>query len=98
MQLTSRRTRVTGTPEQIADRLAEFRAAGVDGINMFNSTIPGSYSEFIEHVMPVLRERGLAQSEYAPGTLRRKWFGSDRLNERHPATRYRGAFAAKEIS
>ena len=31
MHLMSRRTRVVGTPEQIADRLAEYRAAGGDG-------------------------------------------------------------------
>jgi FMN-dependent oxidoreductase (nitrilotriacetate monooxygenase family) len=93
MQLNGRRTRVTGTPEQIADRLAEWRAAGVDGVNVMNATIPGSYAEFIDHVMPVLRRRGLARSEYAEGTLRRKLFGRDRVSDGHPAARYRGAFA-----
>jgi len=88
------RGRVVGTPEQIADELERWRDAGVDGINVVNHTIPGSYQEFIDHVMPVLRDRGLARREYAPGTLRRKLFGADRLSARHPATRYRGAFAA----
>jgi FMN-dependent oxidoreductase (nitrilotriacetate monooxygenase family) len=86
------RGRVVGTPEQIADQLQRWRDAGVDGINVVNHTIPGSYDELIEHVLPVLRDRGLARREYAPGTLRRKLFGADRLTERHPATRYRGAF------
>jgi FMN-dependent oxidoreductase (nitrilotriacetate monooxygenase family) len=90
--MRTRDRRVVGTPEQIADRLAVWRDAGVDGINVINATIPGSYDEFIDHVLPVLRERGLARREYAPGTLRRKLFGGDRLSERHPAARYRGAF------
>jgi FMN-dependent oxidoreductase (nitrilotriacetate monooxygenase family) len=91
-RFTAQRTRVTGTPEQIADRLAQWRDAGVDGINVVNATIPGSYVEFIDHVIPVLRDRGLARREYGEGTLRRKLFGSDRLSARHPAARYRGAF------
>jgi long-chain alkane monooxygenase len=90
-QLLSRR-RIVGTPEQIADELVTWQEAGVDGINMFNWRIPGSYDEFIEHVIPVLQKRGLAQTEYVPGTLRRKLFGTDLLNERHPAAVYRGAF------
>jgi alkanesulfonate monooxygenase SsuD/methylene tetrahydromethanopterin reductase-like flavin-dependent oxidoreductase (luciferase family) len=96
MHLMSRRTRVTGTPEQIADRLAVYREAGVDGVNVVNATIPGSYQEFIDEVMPVLRERGLARDGYAEGTLRNKLFGHDRLTERHPAAQYRGAFRSPE--
>ncbi|MGO1544437.1 MAG: LLM class flavin-dependent oxidoreductase [Gulosibacter sp.] len=85
--------RVVGTPEQIADQLERWQAAGVDGINVINWVIPGSFEEFADKVLPVLRERGLAQSEYAPGPLRQKLFGEACLNERHPAARYRGAFA-----
>jgi len=94
--LISRSTRVVGTPEQIADQLEVWQDAGVDGINVVNWVIPGSFEEFAEHVLPVLRERGLAQGEYAPGTLREKLFGYPRLNERHPAAGYRGAFADQE--
>jgi len=94
VKLRARGTRVVGTPEQIADRLQEWSDAGVDGINVINATIPGSYEEFIDHVLPVLRERGLARDGYAEGTLRKKLFGSDRLSERHPAARYRGAFSS----
>jgi FMN-dependent oxidoreductase (nitrilotriacetate monooxygenase family) len=96
MHLMSRRTRVVGTPEQIADRLAEYREAGVDGVNVINAVIPGSYQEFIDHVMPTLRERGLAADGYREGTLRNKLFGHDRLTERHPAAQYRGAFTNSE--
>ncbi len=93
--ILSRRGRVVGTPEQIADQLEVWRAAGVDGINITNWRIPSSYEEFIDEVVPVLQRRGLAQTEYTPGTLRQKLFGTDLLNERHPAARYRGAFGEK---
>src|SRR5690606_33793101 len=80
-------------PEQIADHLQDWQDAGADGINVINWVLPGSFVEFADKVLPVLRERGLAQSEYAPGTLREKLFGDAHLNERHPASAYRGAFA-----
>ncbi|GAA3353645.1 hypothetical protein GCM10020366_07660 [Saccharopolyspora gregorii] len=41
-RLRTRNSRVVGTPEQIADRLDEWRAAGVDGINVMNYTIPAA--------------------------------------------------------
>jgi len=90
--MVSRSSRLAGTPDQIADELERWRAAGVDGINLINATIPGSYREFGEHVMPVLRERGLAKKSYTPGTLRQKMFGRDRLPDSHPAAAYRNAF------
>ena len=90
--LNSRSSRVTGTPEQIAQQLAQWQAAGIDGINVINATIPGSYTEFIEQVMPELRKRGLAKEAYPPGTLRRKLFGHDTLPASHPAAAYRNAF------
>jgi len=97
--LNSRTSRLVGTPEQIADELEVWRAAGIDGVNLINHTIPGTYTEFIDQVMPVLRERGLAQSEYGPGeTLRERVFGTSRLNERHPARKYHNAFTANSIA
>lgn len=92
--LTRRNSRIVGTPESIADQLEKWHAAGVDGINVMNWVLPGSFEEFADSVLPVLRRRGLAQDEYAPGPLRQKLFGTPLLNERHPAARYRGAFAA----
>ncbi len=98
-RLTASNIRIVGTPEQIADDLATWQAAGVDGVNLINAEIPGSYEDFVEHVAPVLRHRGLMQSEYAPGTLRDKLFGrGDQLPGRHPAARYRGAFAPQPVT
>ena len=87
-----RHIRVVGTPDQIADQLDDWRAAGVDGVNVVNWVLPGSYTDFVDHVTPVLQERGLQQREYAPGSLREKLTGSARTNERHPSAKYRGAF------
>jgi len=84
---------VAGTPDQIADQLQAWQAAGVDGINVINWRLPGTYIEFNEQLLPTLQRRGLAKTEYAEGTLRRKLFGRDRLPETHPGARYRGAFA-----
>ncbi len=92
---TATSLRIVGTPEKIADELAAWQDAGVDGINLMNYEIPTSYEDFVDHVIPTLRERGLIQSEYSDGTLRQKIFGEgDRLPDRHHATRYRGAFGA----
>ena len=83
--------RIVGTPEQIADHLEAWQDAGIDGVNVAYQTTPGSFVEFIEHVMPELRQRGLAQREYAPGTLRERLFPGRPalLAENHPATRFR---------
>jgi FMN-dependent oxidoreductase (nitrilotriacetate monooxygenase family) len=88
-----RQPRLVGTPEQIADKLTLWQDAGIDGIILTNWMIPASYREFADHLLPTLQQRGLAKRAYRPGTLRQKLFGSDVLNTRHPAAKYRGAFA-----
>ena len=91
-------TRITGTPEQIVDELEHWQDAGLDGINVINATLPGSYVEFIDQVIPELRRRGMAHSSadlqaQTTTTLRGRLTGADRLPTSHPAARYRGAFA-----
>ncbi|OZC55524.1 LLM class flavin-dependent oxidoreductase [Rhodococcus sp. 06-621-2] len=92
-RLHGKMTRIVGTPDRIADELDRWRDAGVGGINVQHATIPGSYDEFIDHVIPVLQQRGLARRSYSEGSVRRKLTGSDRLPDSHPAARFRGAFA-----
>lgn len=90
---------IVGTPESIADRLELWQEAGIDGINVSYHRLPGSFVDFAEQVVPELQKRGLAQREYAPGTYREKLFGAGpRVNERHPAARYRGAFAKAQAA
>jgi FMN-dependent oxidoreductase (nitrilotriacetate monooxygenase family) len=87
--------RIVGTPEQVADHLAAWHDAGVDGINLMYHTTPGSFRDFIDGVTPVLQERGLQQREYAPGTLREKLTGGGpRLPDTHAAAGYRRVAAA----
>ena len=80
---------LTGTPEQIADRLEAWHKAGVDGFNIVYAVTPGTFADFIDGVVPVLRRRGLVQSAYTPGTLREKLFGQAQLPDCHPAAAYR---------
>jgi len=86
-----RQWRITGTPEQIADGIQRYADAGITGINMMAITVPGSYADFAEHVTPVLKKRGLMQSEYREGTLREKLFPGrgPRLEDTHPGAGFR---------
>ena len=78
-----------GTPEQIADELELWAAEGVGGFNIVYALLPGTFVDFIDHVVPVLQARGLMQRDYAAGTLRDKLFGSAYLPDSHPARRHR---------
>ncbi|WP_211225880.1 LLM class flavin-dependent oxidoreductase [Nocardioides alkalitolerans] len=86
-----RQWRITGTPETIADQIERYASAGVTGFNVMSITVPGSFTDFAEHVTPVLKERGLMQREYRDGTLREKLFpgAGPLLGETHPASGYR---------
>ncbi|MBX9606583.1 MAG: LLM class flavin-dependent oxidoreductase [Gammaproteobacteria bacterium] len=76
---------LVGTPEQLADQLEDWIAAGVDGFNLAHTVLPGGLEDFIDGVVPVLQSRGRMQREYQPGTLREKLFGHARVQAPHPA-------------
>ena len=78
---------LVGAPEQIADKLEEWVAAGVDGFNLAYSIMPGSFEDFIDGVVPVLQQRGRMQTAYGEGTLREKLFPhrGARMRAPHPA-------------
>lgn len=78
---------LVGAPEQIAEQLEEWIAAGVDGFNLSCATLPATFVDFIEGVVPVLQKRGRMQTSYRPGTLREKLFEGRpaRLQLPHPA-------------
>lgn len=80
---------LVGSAEQIADRLAQFAAAGADGFNLVYTTTPGTFVDFIDGVAPILQQRGLMQTDYEDGPLRQKVFGSPRLPARHPGAAWR---------
>jgi alkanesulfonate monooxygenase SsuD/methylene tetrahydromethanopterin reductase-like flavin-dependent oxidoreductase (luciferase family) len=61
----------TGTPEQFADLIFDWLAAGAsDGFTLQPATLPGSLELFTEHVVPLLQARGLHRTEYTSTTLR----------------------------
>ncbi len=62
---------VVGTPEQVADELQTwFEAGAADGFNVMGPLLPSSLEHFVDHVIPILRERGFFRSEYTGTTLR----------------------------
>jgi hypothetical protein len=83
--------RIVGSGVSVADTLQEWvDETDVDGFNLAYAITPGTFADFIEHVVPVLTARGAYQSEYAPGTLRNKLFGhGDRLPDEHRGSTYR---------
>jgi FMN-dependent oxidoreductase (nitrilotriacetate monooxygenase family) len=80
--------RVTGTAEQVADRLQEIvDVTDIDGF-LIEYTYGGidSYRDFIDRVMPILRERGMLPQEPRGGSMRERLTGSSspRLHPSHP--------------
>lgn len=78
---------LVGAPEQIADQLADWVDAGVDGFNLSYMTLPEGFEEFVDGVVPVLQRRGRMQTGYRPGSLREKLFPGrpPRVQLPHPA-------------
>lgn len=82
-----------GTPDAVADRIESWLDdVGIDGINLLQYHSYGTAEDFVELVVPVLRERGRLRETYDKGeSLRQRIFGAgDRLPDRHHGTRYRG--------
>ncbi|MFF2083917.1 LLM class flavin-dependent oxidoreductase [Nocardia sp. NPDC058176] len=62
---------VTGTPEQVADAIVDWVDKGIaDGFNLMPDVLPGGFDDFVDGVVPILRERGVFRTEYAATTLR----------------------------
>lgn len=62
---------VVGTGKEIADDMQAWIEAGAaDGFNLCPPILPQSLDDFITHVLPELRARGLFREEYEASTLR----------------------------
>jgi FMN-dependent oxidoreductase (nitrilotriacetate monooxygenase family) len=60
-----------GTPEQLADMMGQWLAAGAcDGFTIQPAYMPGELEIFIDQVVPILQRRGLLRRDYAGTTLR----------------------------
>lgn len=74
---------VVGTPEQVADVIATwFTRGAADGFNVMPPYLTGGFTDFAEHVVPILQARGLFRREYS-GTTLREHYGLTR-----PASRF----------
>lgn len=61
----------TGTPEQVADAMQHWVENGAaDGFNVMPAVLPSGLEVFVDHVVPILRERGMFRREYLGCTLR----------------------------
>jgi FMN-dependent oxidoreductase (nitrilotriacetate monooxygenase family) len=60
-----------GGPKEVADGLEEWFATGIcDGFVVAATHVPGTYVEFVKHVIPELQRRGLYHKDYKGETLR----------------------------
>jgi hypothetical protein len=83
---------MVGGPKEIADKLEEmFIERGCDGFVIAATYVPGSYADFVHHVVPELQRRGLFQKDYRGKTLRenlglkRPAAGAWKVQPRHAA-------------
>ncbi|MGH7044276.1 MAG: LLM class flavin-dependent oxidoreductase [Acetobacteraceae bacterium] len=62
---------IVGGPKEIADRLEQwFVERACDGYVLGGTHIPGTYEDFVRHVVPELQRRKLFHEEYEGATLR----------------------------
>jgi FMN-dependent oxidoreductase (nitrilotriacetate monooxygenase family) len=62
---------MVGTPEQLADRMADwYYDRACDGFNLIPPYMPGGSDAALDELVPLLQRRGLAQTEYHGVTLR----------------------------
>jgi FMN-dependent oxidoreductase (nitrilotriacetate monooxygenase family) len=62
---------LTGTPEQIADDIERwFLSGAADGFNLMPDVLPEGLETFVDHVVPLLRRKGIFRHEYQGRTLR----------------------------
>jgi alkanesulfonate monooxygenase SsuD/methylene tetrahydromethanopterin reductase-like flavin-dependent oxidoreductase (luciferase family) len=73
-----------GTPEQVADQIESwFTRGAADGFNIMPAVLPSGLDAFVDHVVPILRARGLLRTEYGPRQTLRERYGLPR-----PANQY----------
>ncbi len=77
-----------GDPTQVADAMEDwFRSGACDGFTIMAPTQPRGLRDFVDHVVPELRRRGLVRSEYTSTTLRGHLGLADPPSQWHSAQR-----------
>jgi FMN-dependent oxidoreductase (nitrilotriacetate monooxygenase family) len=83
LRTTTPKSVFVGTPTHIADTMQVwFEAGAADGFMISGAVLPDGLCDFIDHVLPILQERGLFRTEYEADTLR------DNLGLPKPENRY----------
>ncbi|MGH3645081.1 MAG: LLM class flavin-dependent oxidoreductase [Mycobacterium sp.] len=73
-----------GTPEQAADTIISwFEGGAADGFNIMAPGLPSELETFVEHVLPILRGKGLFREDYEGATLREHYGLSVPANQFH---------------
>ena len=71
LRSTTPRNEFIGTPAQVADSMQSwFENGAADGFMLVASVLPQGFNDFVEHVLPILKDRGLFRTEYEADTLR----------------------------
>jgi len=70
LRTTTPKNAFIGTPAQIADTMQSWIEAGaVDGFMMNCAVLPVGLTDFLDYVLPILKERHLFRTEYEADTL-----------------------------
>ena len=86
--------KIIGSPTTVADELERWvEVADIDGFNFSYASLPETFDDMIELLIPELRKRGLVWDDYAVkgGTLRENYLGVEggkRLGRGHPGAKY----------
>lgn len=82
---------MVGSPGTVADQIEQWvDESGVDGFNIAYAITPGTFEDFVEHVVPELRRRGRVRESYTGATLRENLQKDGaRLRDDHPGAAYR---------
>ncbi len=71
LRVTTPQHEFIGTAEQVADTMQSwFESGACDGFMLSDSVLPQGFDDFVDHVLPILKERELFRSEYEADTLR----------------------------
>jgi len=80
-----------GSADQVCGEMVRWvEETDLDGFNLVRTVEPGGLTAFVDLVVPELQSRGAYKTEYAPGTMRQKFFGGDgRLPNDHVGAGFR---------
>ena len=91
LRVTTPHHEFIGTPEQVADTMQDwFDSGACDGFMLSGAVLPQGFNDFVDYVLPILKDRGLFRTEYESDTLRGN-LGLPKPENRYTATRRAGA-------